>query len=557
MKRVDEEASNSSSSDSEYEDPEFDEMFGTSTSAKRLFPKSPETPKSSKVTSSDGPTLTAEKNKQEDNVSSAKKLDMLQKSVFTPVRSKNQDPRFITKYVNDESSVQPKVLNLRINEAEKAELLRAKRSFVAAGPPQLKNKPSIEEFYDWKIAMIQYLELVPGYQEGMLEIPPNLEGISETDLEYIRTTYDMIYKILDKATQQNKLVRLKTNDTNKLPVRHLSYWWSTVCDLFEPTDGQIKELKKNYESHKQKENQTSIEFAEEMEIKANELRTLGLYYTSKEIGNQIHENLLKEPKLFAFTYLMAQRIPCDLQSILKVLKTYEETIMGEKASLAIANMAESHSVKSKNNAGRKFSNKPMRNNVNALTSSRNKANALATSTDNVNALSTSSISDNDDEISIDEVTDKDLSIDDAVKKLRNYKKIIRNFNQSDNNVEEHSNAEEMSKRKEDDRRKHNNYALLPQVAKRTRSRSHSMLSDRTSYKRARSRSPESRRRTVEYSRKPRNKYRSRSPPDQGNQRSTFRSDTYGPKTSHYSANNYPNNRNRGGNPSQNKNHNDK
>ena len=105
-------------------------MFGTSTSAKHIFPNSPETPKSSKVTSSDGPTLTAEKNKQEDNVSSAKRLDMLQKSVFTSVR------------------MQPKVLNLRINVAEKAELLRAKRSFVAAGPPQLKNKPSNEEFYD-------------------------------------------------------------------------------------------------------------------------------------------------------------------------------------------------------------------------------------------------------------------------------------------------------------------------------------------------------------------------------------------------------------------------
>ena len=74
-------------------------MFGTSTPATRLFPNSPETPKSSKVTSSDGPTLTAGKKKQEDNVSSAKKLDMLQISVFTPVRSKNQDPRFTNKYV--------------------------------------------------------------------------------------------------------------------------------------------------------------------------------------------------------------------------------------------------------------------------------------------------------------------------------------------------------------------------------------------------------------------------------------------------------------------------
>ena len=317
MEKVSEEEQYNSSSDSEYEDQEFDEIFGTSAPATRLFPKSPETPKVSKVTSSEGPTLTAEKNKQENNVSSVQKLDMLQKSVFTPVRSKIQDPMFANRYKNDEDSVQPKVLNLRINEAEKAELLRAKRSLVAAGPPQLKNKPSNEEFYDWKLAITQYLELVPGYQEGMLELPPNLEGTSASDLEYIKAKYDIIYKILDKATYHNKRVRLKTNATKRLPVWDLSYWWSTVSDLFEPTDGQIKELKKEYESYKQKENQTSTEYAEEMEIKANELRTLGLYYTSTQIGNQINENLLPGPKLFVFTNLMAQRIPCvtiDLES---------------------------------------------------------------------------------------------------------------------------------------------------------------------------------------------------------------------------------------------------
>jgi hypothetical protein len=163
----------------------------------------------------------------------------------------------------------------------------------------------------------------------------------------------------------------------------LSYWWNTVIELFEPTDGQIKELKREYESHKQKENQNSTDYAEEMEIKANELRTLGLYYTSKEIGNQINENLLPEPKLFVFTNLMAQKIPCDLQSILKMLKTYDDTIKGKKAILASVNIAETHGNHPKKNTEKESANK-RRN--------RKPAKALAS------ALS----SDNEDEVSAGE-----------------------------------------------------------------------------------------------------------------------------------------------------------
>ena len=82
-------------------------------------------------------------------------------------------------YTNEEEDfIQPKILNLKVNGAEKAKLLRKKSSFVAAGPPMQKNKPSTEEFYDWKFAIIQYLEFVPGCQAGILEIPLNLEGMS-------------------------------------------------------------------------------------------------------------------------------------------------------------------------------------------------------------------------------------------------------------------------------------------------------------------------------------------------------------------------------------------
>ena len=54
-------------------------------------------------------------------------------------------------------------------DVEKAELLRSKRSLVAAGPPKRKSKPDIEEFYGRKLAIIQYLELVPGYEEEIAQ----------------------------------------------------------------------------------------------------------------------------------------------------------------------------------------------------------------------------------------------------------------------------------------------------------------------------------------------------------------------------------------------------
>ena len=351
----------------------------------------------------------------------------------------------------------------------------------------------------------------------------------------------------------------------------LSYWWSTVSELFEPTDGQIKELKREYESYKQKENQNSTDYAEEMEIKANELRTLGLYYTSKQIGNQINENLLPGPKLFVFTNLMAQKIPCDLQSILKVLKTYDDTIMGKKATLVTANIAETHGGHPKKNTGNESLNKR-----------RNKKPAKA--------LASALSSDNEDEASVGENGDKYMDRKTVLMKLRKYRKLIRKFKFTDNNDEENGDADEEIESKAGNGSEHNmsyasperehnmsyaasgrkhnmnyvspgrehnkSYVSPPQAAKRTRSRSPSRFGDKNNYKKARMRSPESRGRTVEYSRNIRNKSRSRSPPDRGNSRSTYRNNTYGPKTSHYSSDNYTNNRNRGGNPSQNEKHND-
>ena len=79
-------------------------------------------------------------------------------------------------------------------------------------------------------------------------------------------------------------------------------------------------------------NQTATEFAEEISVKVDELKKLGLNYTNSEIGDKIYENLLPGPRLFIFTNLMSQRIPCDLQSISENLEIYDDTTTSIKVS---------------------------------------------------------------------------------------------------------------------------------------------------------------------------------------------------------------------------------
>jgi hypothetical protein len=139
MLEDDDESVTSSSSGSRYEEQNA-ENEGLPVKAKRLFPQSPVTPAiAEKLGSQKEPLLSVKRLNTAADISSARKLDMLQKAVFTPLKGINHEPMSSTNYTNEENFVQPKILNIRISEAEKAELLRTKRSFIAAGPPQLKN----------------------------------------------------------------------------------------------------------------------------------------------------------------------------------------------------------------------------------------------------------------------------------------------------------------------------------------------------------------------------------------------------------------------------------
>jgi len=175
--------------------------------------------------------MTTRKSSSE-TMSSAKRLDTIQRNIYIPLLKQKMSIASSANYTNEENYVQPKILNLNNDMEVKTEFLRSKRSFIAAGPPLLKDKPTTEEFYDWKILIIQYLEFLPGYQAGMLVIQPNLENMTEDDLKFTTENYELIYNSLSKATIGNKLVRLKISAISRLPVWDLVAWWSTVAYIF-------------------------------------------------------------------------------------------------------------------------------------------------------------------------------------------------------------------------------------------------------------------------------------------------------------------------------------
>jgi len=65
----------------------------------------------------------------------------------------------------------PPDINLMLYHSDKIGLLRMR-----------KPSKSELEIYDWKILIIQYLDFLPEYQTGMLEIQPNSENTTEDDL---------------------------------------------------------------------------------------------------------------------------------------------------------------------------------------------------------------------------------------------------------------------------------------------------------------------------------------------------------------------------------------
>jgi len=143
------------------------------------------------------------------SLSDPRKFDMLQKAVFSPLsNSRNLKSLDDSSYL-DLECVHPKTLNIINDELVRTEVLRSKRNFIASGPPMLGDKPTIEQFYDWKKFISRYLESLPGYQKFMLKIQQNLEELSDDHLQLVIDYYDLIYQPLIKSNEYNNLVRLE------------------------------------------------------------------------------------------------------------------------------------------------------------------------------------------------------------------------------------------------------------------------------------------------------------------------------------------------------------
>ena len=175
---------------------------------RRLYPSTPTILRTQNANQNQVNILTTRKENSDSEISGARTLDQLQKAIFTPLKDQisSHSSNFNSNY--EETSVRPKILNLTNDEATKMEVLRSNRSIIAAGPPILKEKPTLEEFCDWKLLIIQFLEFLPGYPSGTLENQPNLERLSDEKLQLTIGRYGLLYKTLSKATLNNKLLSL-------------------------------------------------------------------------------------------------------------------------------------------------------------------------------------------------------------------------------------------------------------------------------------------------------------------------------------------------------------
>jgi hypothetical protein len=219
------------------------------------------------------------------------------------------------------------------DHAVDTEVLRSKRNLISNGPPLLPDDPTVSQFCEWKVAIINFLTLVPGFQKEMLEIPPNLEDISDQHFKSIADRYELIYNLLNTATNKNQLVRLKTNDIEKDPICDIVSWWAIVLNQFQPSDIQIKMLREKYTACVQKGGQTGTKYLQEVEQKADELRKLGEVYDSREIGNKVYEGLNFQLQQFVYTNFMAQKIVCDSSSISVLLKNLEDMQARENSNI--------------------------------------------------------------------------------------------------------------------------------------------------------------------------------------------------------------------------------
>jgi len=139
------------------------------------------------------------------------------------------------------------------DQAVDTEALRSKRNLISNGLPLLPDDPTVLKFCEWRLAIINFLTLVPGFQKEMLEISLNLDDISNQHFKSIVDRYELIFNLLTTATNKNQLVKLKTNDIEKDSICDIVSWWAIIQNQFQPSDIQIKLLREKYTASVQRD----------------------------------------------------------------------------------------------------------------------------------------------------------------------------------------------------------------------------------------------------------------------------------------------------------------
>jgi hypothetical protein len=297
----------------------------------------------------------------------------------------------------------------------------------------------------------------------MLECQPNLDGISNREFKSIVDRYELIFNTLSNATNGNFIVRLKTNAIPRLPFRDLVLWWSEVLNEFQPSDAQIKLLNDEYVACVQKPGQTGTKYLREVEGKADSLKKLGKFYSNEDIGKKVYDGLNLTLKQFVWTNCMAQKITCDLSSVNTFLKTFEDmeatiqfnhnqfTPMTANATIIRGKSARNIYTSSNNNnnmtTGKKVEEFDGSRNIHrdnsfndtrvSLNEQKNQSSFEVsgdTVDSDINSTLNSEVTMTDTEIL------KNLNIENAVKNMKYFKKLVRQYSRASGKSNEETNS---------------------------------------------------------------------------------------------------------------------
>jgi len=200
----------------------------------------------------------------------------------------------------------------------------------------------------------------------------------------------------------------------------------------------------------QKAQQSGTEFLHEVEAKAAELEKLGELYNDFEIGTKIYDGLRSPLKQLIWTNLMSQNIPCDLPTISKLIKAFDNMKRGLVIDSELPKTMRANSAimsKNKNFINNDNHSKRFKLNSNSNDEKSNSNNSLQyfskdtskdvsadrakgikkSSSEKTNKSEESGTSKTYEQIDADII--KNLDIDSAVKNMKKFRKMIRKIKQ--------------------------------------------------------------------------------------------------------------------------------